>query len=80
MVLLEQPIFSHLFNKSLMYHLWGRGEVYTRFWWGNMMERDHLEDPAVDGRIKLRWIFGKWFGGAWTGLVWFRIGTDGGHL
>jgi hypothetical protein len=19
--------------------------VYTRFWWGNLRERDHLEDP-----------------------------------
>jgi len=29
-------------------------------WWGNLRERDHLEDPDVDGRIKLRWIFRKW--------------------
>jgi len=31
----------------------GRGEGYTGFWWGNLMKRDHLEDPGVDGRIKL---------------------------
>ena len=24
------------------------------------MDRDHLEDPGVDGRIILRWILGKW--------------------
>ena len=29
----------------------GRGEVYTGFWWGNLSERDHLEDPGVDGSI-----------------------------
>jgi len=29
----------------------GRGEVYTRFWWGNFSEREHLEDPGADGRI-----------------------------
>ena len=35
----------------------GRAEVYTGFLWGNLRERDHLEDPAVDGRIILRHIF-----------------------
>jgi len=24
------------------------------------MEREHLGDPVVDGRIILRWIFRKW--------------------
>jgi hypothetical protein len=43
-----------------MYHEWGRGEVYTGFCWGNAREREHLEDPVVDGKIILRWIFKKW--------------------
>ena len=34
----------------------GRTEVYTRFCWGSLMERDHLEDAGIDGRIILRWI------------------------
>jgi hypothetical protein len=29
----------------------GRGEVLTRYWWGNVRVSDHLEDPGVDGRI-----------------------------
>jgi hypothetical protein len=44
------------------------------------MEREHLEDPGVDGRIILRWIFRKWDMGAYTGSNWFRIGTDGRHF
>ena len=58
----------------------GRGEVYTGFWWGNLRERDHLGDSAVDGRIILRWIFRNWDVGVWTGTNWLRIGTGGGHL
>jgi len=42
-----------------MQHVWGRREMYTGFWWGNPGERDHLEDPVIDGMIILRWIFGK---------------------
>ena len=38
-----------------------RKGVY-RFWWGNLRERDHLEDPGVDGKIILRWIFNVWDG------------------
>jgi hypothetical protein len=34
----------------------GRGEVHTRFWWGNLREGDHLKDPGIDGKIILKWI------------------------
>jgi hypothetical protein len=58
----------------------GAVEVYTGFWWGNLKERDHLEDPGVDGRIILRWICRKLDVRAQTGSMWFRIRTGGGHL
>jgi len=44
------------------------------------MERDHLEEPVVDGRIILRWIFRKCDVAVWTRLIWLRIGTGTGHL
>jgi hypothetical protein len=47
---------------------------------GSLRERDHLEDPDIDGRIILRWIYRRWDVVAWTGSMWLRIGTGGGHL
>jgi len=58
----------------------GTGKAYTGFWWGNLRETNHLEEPGVDGMIILRWIFGRWDEGAWTGLSWLRIGTGGGNV
>ena len=54
--------------------------MHTGFWWGNLRDRHHLEDPGLDRRIILRWISRMWDMGIWTGLSWLRIGTFGGHL
>ena len=51
----------------------GRGELHRGLWWGNLRERDHLEDLGIDGRIILRWIFRKWDVG-W--MDWIDVAQD----
>ena len=47
-----------------------REEVHTGFWWGNLRERDHLEDPCIDGRIILD---GSSRSGMWGGMDWIDL-------
>ena len=53
--------------------------MYTGFRWGNVRERYHLEDPGVDGRIILRWIFRKWDVGR-GGMDWIDLAQDRNRL
>jgi hypothetical protein len=63
-----------------MWRVWGRGEVCTGFWRGNLKERNYWGDPDVDGRIILKWIFRKWEGVVGNGWSCLRIGTVGGRF
>jgi len=47
--------------------------MYSGFWWGNLQNRDYLEDPGIGRRIILRWIFRKWGARAWAGSIWLRL-------
>jgi len=58
----------------------GEKRCYTRFWWGNLQKRDHVEDPNINGNIILIWIFRKWEVRVWTGPIWLRKRTGGEHL
>jgi hypothetical protein len=60
-----------------MLHVWGRGEVSTGIWWGNLSERDYLEDPGLGGRIYYNSSSRSGMGTG-TGLIWLRIRTGGG--
>jgi len=49
--------------------------VHTEFWLGNLRERNYLEDPGVDGKTLLKWLFRKWDGGTyWIDLALDRDG------
>jgi hypothetical protein len=47
-----------------MWHVGGREKVNSRCRCGDLMD-----DPGVDGRIILKWIFDQWDVEAWTGLL-----------
>jgi len=60
-----------------MWHKWKIGELHTGFRWGDLKEKDLLEDRGIDKRIILTWVFKKWEGQAWITLIWLRIRTGG---
>jgi hypothetical protein len=49
-----------------MGHVWETGDVHTGFWWGDLRERDHLEDLSIDEKIILKCIFKKCDGEPWA--------------
>jgi len=55
----------------------GRRDIHAGFWWGNLKERNLLEDQDTDRKIILKWIFKKKDGMTCAGIICLRIGTDG---
>lgn len=45
---------------------------------GGVKERSNLEDLGLDGNIILKCTFKKSVGRTWTGLIWPRVGMNGG--
>jgi hypothetical protein len=55
-----------------IWRVWGRVEMHTELWWGNMRERDYVKDLGIDGRVLLKWIFKKYDGD----LDWVDLAQD----
>ena len=60
---------------------YGERRGVNRILVGKPEEKRPLENPGVEERVILRWIFRKWdVGGVWTGSIWLRTGLGGGHF
>jgi hypothetical protein len=55
-------------------------KMHRGFWWGNLKERDSLEDLGVDGRGIIKWILNKEDMRSWIGLIWLKNVTISGLL
>jgi hypothetical protein len=58
-VLYSPNIIRMIKSRRMRWRVWGRREVHTGFWRGNLKEGDHLECPGIDWRIILIWMFRK---------------------
>ena len=52
------------------------GRIHTVCWWRKVKEESHLEDPGIDGGLKLKYLLTK-HSKAWIGLIWLRLGISG---
>ena len=50
-VLLTKYYSDDQFKENAMRHRYGTMQIYSRFWWGILMERDNKKRLVVDGRL-----------------------------
>ena len=54
--------------------------MHTGFRWGDMLERDCMEDLGIGGMENMNMDLQEMEWEAWTELIWLWIGTGGRHL
>jgi len=64
----------------VMWYIWGRRELDTRFLWRNLKERNHLQCPQCIMEENIRMYFQKQDGMAQSRFMLFRIWTSAGIL
>ena len=47
--------------------------MHTGFWWGDLRERNHLDDICIDGRIILKMDLEEV---EWGGIDWIALAQD----
>jgi hypothetical protein len=67
-------------EKGGAYSTYGKRRGAHRFLWGNLRERDNVEDLDFYERIILKWFFKKRDGEAQTVLIGPSIATGGGFF
>jgi hypothetical protein len=66
-------------NEQCMWHLWGRGDMYTGFGWGNLNGRGHVNDIIIDDNKidheRMGWGCGgmDWIDQALDGDKWWAV-------
>ena len=56
-----------------MWHVWGRREVCSGFWWGSLRERDHWGDPDTRWEDNIKMDLQELGGG---GGDWMELAQD----
>lgn len=59
-----------------MWHVWWRCEMRIEFWWGNLNERELLEDLGIRDRIVWTLLLRKSFERPWIAFNWLGIRTS----
>jgi hypothetical protein len=51
-----------------MWHVW-ESKMHTGFRWGNVKERDSMENLGVDGRVRVEFVLKIWKSWKWTEFI-----------